>query len=241
MLQFELANRGLSVSVSTIHRVVKALGRTYQAVSWRTPPRDMSRELVEFFVTFDELVRDGANIMSVDETGVLSNRYTLRGYGMRGERLRVIGPQQKRFKVTSTVAITSYEYAIMQTVEGNANGQTFQSFMKAALADAPPNTVVILDNISFHKSRAVRQIAEEHGVRLMFTPSYSPECNPVEHFFSAFKTVMKRVLLVRRTSTPREFADVVRTTLDDVVDGHRFEGYFGQRIRERRPAIHSIA
>jgi transposase len=71
------------------------------------------------------------------------------------------------------VAITNNEEAFVQSVEGNVNGQTFNEFMAFALADAPPFTVVILDNIAFHKSAAVRRIAEQHGVRLLYTPGTS--------------------------------------------------------------------
>jgi transposase len=74
MLQYEMANRGIHTSISTVQRVVRSIGMTYQAISWR------------------------ANIMSIDETGVLSNRYTLRGYGKRGKRLSDRLAQTKTFQ-----------------------------------------------------------------------------------------------------------------------------------------------
>ena len=240
ILQYEMANRGIHTSISTVQRAVRSIGMTYQAISWRTPPRDMSSELKVFFAEYDKLVEMGANIMSVDETGVLSNRYTLRGYGKRGKRLRIASLKQKRFKATCIVGITNNEEAFVHSVEGNVNGQTFNEFMAFALADAPPFTVVILDNIAFHKSATVRRIAEQHGVRLLYTPAYSPECKPVEHFFAAFKTVIKRRLLSHPVMDPGDFVSMTHGTLEELVKEHVFEGYFGPRIRERQLAIHTI-
>jgi transposase len=240
MFRERLAVRGIHISTSTIQRLIRLAGRSFQAVSWRTPPRDMTIELDAFFAEYNRIVANGDIVMSIDETGVLSNRYTTRGYGVRGDRLRVTTRHQKRFKTTSIVAICNNEEAFVDTFAGNATGRHFQEFVKVAFANAAPGTVAIMDNIAFHKSAAVRLIAEEHGVRLLFTPSYSPECNPVENFFSVFKNTIRRELLRRESETVEDFEAVVKATLEDVVDAQTLKPYFGDRTRETRRPIHVV-
>ena len=230
-VQSSLATKGYRASTTTIHRAILECGRTFQKVSWRTPPRDMTHELRAFFLEVDALVDTGVDVISIDETGFLSNQYPLRGYGVRGRRLRISQRHPKRFKVTGITAISCHGLVAMDLLPGNADGRTFQNFVRRAFA-AAPNSVAIMDNIGFHKSETVRQLAELNGVRILFTPPYSPECNPVEHFFSAAKTAFRRQLAGRTLQSGEEFTNLVDSTMRDVCSTHNFEGYFGPRIRE---------
>lgn len=47
--------------------------------------------------------------------------------------------------------------------------------------------VVIMDNVSFHKSKEVIKLFEQHNVIPLFIPPYSPCCNPIEEVFSVMK------------------------------------------------------
>ena len=51
------------------------------------------------------------------------------------------------------------------------------------------DSVVILDNASFHKSAATRELVEQTGAKLLFLPPYSPDLNPIEHDFGALKKI----------------------------------------------------
>ena len=44
-----------------------------------------------------------------------------------------------------------------------------------------PGDVVLLDNLSSHKSERARRAVEATGARLLFLPPYSPDFNPIEH------------------------------------------------------------
>lgn len=47
-----------------------------------------------------------------------------------------------------------------------------------------PNSVIVLDNCSTHRSAALREIVEASGCLLIFLPAYSPDFNPIEESFS---------------------------------------------------------
>ncbi|MDR2781018.1 MAG: transposase [Holosporaceae bacterium] len=47
--------------------------------------------------------------------------------------------------------------------------------------------IVIMDNASIHKSKEVRTLIEKAECRLIYQPPYSPDLNPIEHFWSWIK------------------------------------------------------
>ena len=51
------------------------------------------------------------------------------------------------------------------------------------------NSVVVLDNASFHKSTGTKELVEQTGAKLLFLPPYSPDLNPIEHDFGALKKI----------------------------------------------------
>jgi transposase len=227
-----------TVSLSSIRRIIRQAGLSYQKTSWRTQPRDMRLELDDFFNQFDKVVNSGRELISIDETGFITTQLPIRGYGIRGKRLRVAKRHVKRCKTTSIVAISQYGLVAIDTFNGNANGLLFERFIREAFRMAP-NSVAVLDNIAFHRSNVVRRIADEYGVELLFTPAYSPECNPVENFFSAAKASVRKATLQHETiNDPEVFTALVDETVNNLAEHHYFGGYFAPRTRETaRPSL----
>jgi transposase len=58
--------------------------------------------------------------------------------------------------------------------------------------DAAAGDPVILDNVSFHRSKAAIEAARVKGFRLLYTPPYSPDFNPVENAFSVLRNAMRQ-------------------------------------------------
>jgi transposase len=52
--------------------------------------------------------------------------------------------------------------------------------------------MIVIDNARFHKSAKVVQLIESVKCRIIFLPPYSPDLNPIEHFWAAMKTKIKR-------------------------------------------------
>jgi transposase len=45
----------------------------------------------------------------------------------------------------------------------------------------PPNSILVWDNATFHKSQKLKEIIEQAGHIMLFLPPYSPDLNPIEH------------------------------------------------------------
>jgi transposase len=58
--------------------------------------------------------------------------------------------------------------------------------------DLRPGDIVVMDNLSSHKNKAVRQAIRAAGAKLFYLPPYSPDLNPIEQAFSKLKTLLRK-------------------------------------------------
>ena len=78
------------------------------------------------------------------------------------------------------------------TFKGTCNTRRFnQWFEKRLLPCLKPQTVIVLDNATFHKSKRTRELAEAAGCILLFLPPYSPDLNPIEQKWGNMKNFRK--------------------------------------------------
>ncbi len=50
-----------------------------------------------------------------------------------------------------------------------------------------------MDNINFHKTARVKELIESVGCRILFLPTYSPDLNPIEHYWFKIKRKIRKV------------------------------------------------
>ena len=55
-----------------------------------------------------------------------------------------------------------------------------------------PGDIVVMDNLSSHKSSAVRRAIRDADAKLIFLPPYSPDLNPIEQAFAKLKTLLRK-------------------------------------------------
>lgn len=56
-----------------------------------------------------------------------------------------------------------------------------------------PGQVLIIDNASFHKSEEIKKLVESAGCSVIFLPPYSPDLNPIEHYWSSIKNNIRKL------------------------------------------------
>lgn len=77
-------------------------------------------------------------------------------------------------------------------IDGPINGDSFKAYVEQVLAPViRPGDMVVLDNLSSHKTAMVRKTLEDYGIRTRYLPPYSPDLNPIENAFSKLKGLVK--------------------------------------------------
>ena len=81
----------------------------------------------------------------------------------------------------------------MGVLDGAMNRECFETCVEKVLAPTlKPGDIVVLDNLSSHKSEKARQILRERGAWFLFLPPYSPDLNPIEMAFSKLKAHLRK-------------------------------------------------
>jgi len=116
----------------------------------------------------------------------------LYGRAPRGERALGSAPQNYGENITMLGALSAVGLEAMMTVNGATDSEVFTAFMREVLAPTlRPGDIVVLDNLSAHRSQAAREAVEQRGARLVFLPPYSPDLNPIERCWSKLKTYLR--------------------------------------------------
>lgn len=55
-----------------------------------------------------------------------------------------------------------------------------------------PGDVVVMDNLSSHKVKGVREAIEAKGAEVWYLPPYSPDFNPIEMMWSKVKHLIRK-------------------------------------------------
>ena len=77
--------------------------------------------------------------------------------------------------------------------DGPINGDAFLTYVIHELAPVlRKGDIVVMDNLSSHKSKAVRETIRAKGAHLLFLPPYSPDLNPIEQAFAKLKHLMRK-------------------------------------------------
>ena len=124
----------------------------------------------------------------VDEAGFDSYLYREYARSPKGQKVHeeING---KKYERTSIVA-GKREREIIAPLEykGTMHGDFFEVwFEKHLVPKLLEDDVIILDNASFHRKKKLFELAEKHNVKIIFLPPYSPELNPIEHFWHWLK------------------------------------------------------
>lgn len=73
------------------------------------------------------------------------------------------------------------------------NGEMFTLYTETQLVPTlRKGDVVILDNLSSHKTPAAAEALRNIGAWFLFLPPYSPDLNPIEMAFSKLKTLIRK-------------------------------------------------
>ena len=131
-------------------------------------------------------------LIFLDETGATTNMVRRYGRAPRGQRVAGRAPYGQWKTTTFVAGMSAKGFLAPLVIDGPMNRAIFTAYVRQMLApELHPGDVLLLDNLSSHKSLEVRQAVEATGARLLFLPPYSPDLNPIEMAFAKLKTALR--------------------------------------------------
>ena len=136
---------------------------------------------------------DPAALVFLDETSTPITLTPQRARVPRGQRAVGRVPRGKRPHIAWLATLTTTGLGESLVVDGPVDGRVFDAFVVGVLLPSlRPGQIVVLDNLTVHKSAQVRHRIEAAGCHLVFLSSYSPDFNPIEQAFAKVKQALRR-------------------------------------------------
>jgi transposase len=131
-------------------------------------------------------------LVFIDETWATTAMARRYGRARRGVRVAAAVPHG-HWKTTTFLAALRHDGLSAPCVfDGAINGPRFLAYVEQALVPTlRPGDRVVLDNLSAHKVKGVREAIAAAGAELLYLPPYSPDLNPIELAFAKLKALLR--------------------------------------------------
>lgn len=131
-----------------------------------------------------------------------------------GERCNDATPHG-HWKTTTLLSAMRLEGVIESATviyDGPINRVTFEGYVEQYLAPSlRVGDVVVMDNLSAHKSPAVIEAIESADATVWYLPPYSPDLNPIEKLWSKVKAWLRRVATRTFDAIGQALVDALRS------------------------------
>ncbi|NES25766.1 MAG: IS630 family transposase [Symploca sp. SIO3E6] len=135
------------------------------------------------------------DLIYMDESGIDSNETLPYGWSKKGQRFHSSRPGKRRERLSIVGALCQDKLLAPMVYQGYCTAKVIEAWLgHFLLPQLRPGQVIIMDNAPFHNSSKIKELIEEAGCELLFLPSYSPDLNPIEHWWHKIKTAIRKEL-----------------------------------------------
>ena len=183
---------GVWVADSTVALHLHRLNLSCQHPCYRAAEQDpeaVAHFLLYKFPKIEKLAEKiGADIGFEDEAGVGIMTRAGRTWGEVGAPPVVPATDRRGgYNVLSVITATG---TLRYSIEAHSiDSERYLAFLQQVLRGRTRPLILLADNVSFHRSAAVRQFVRAHRtqIRMFFLPTHSPELNPDEQVWNEIK------------------------------------------------------
>ncbi len=135
---------------------------------------------------------DLERLIFLDESGVSTQMTRLYARCTGGARIHETTPDGRWKILTILGAISTRGMIATMTIEAATDREIFLAFLDEVLCPKLRlGDVVVMDNLSSHKVKGVRERIEAAGAQLLYLPPYSPDLNPIEKAWAKLKQLLR--------------------------------------------------
>jgi hypothetical protein len=195
-------DRGKKISIGTLFNAFAKLDISRKKLEVLAKEADRQRHAAfvaeaaryktEQLVFIDEVHSSSKTCVRTHGRSRRGDKVSVRGLFVRGKRYSSIGILHK------SGMLGNY------TVEGSIDSIELCSFATEHLLGLmmpfpAERSVLVLDNARIHKTEAFTSLIRAAGIRILYTPPYSPHFNPIEQAFAKIKRYLKRYGSIMKT------------------------------------------
>lgn len=183
---------GQTISETSVHRAIANFEYSFKRVQLIPERRNIENNInIRFEYAREVIAYDQERLIFIDEFGVNCSMRKRYGRAPLGEtpRKNVSTIRSKNFSVAA--AMSCNELLCFKIKESAYNGESFIEYIQELITILSrknlKNMIIICDNVPFHKASAVSDVCIQNNHKLKFLPPYTPQLNPIEEVFSAWK------------------------------------------------------
>lgn len=166
----------------------------------------------------------------LDESGAKTNMTRRYGRSFNGHRVVDATPHGHWCTTTMLSSIRLDGTMAAMVIEGATDAAVFLAYVTQVLIPTlRPGDIVVMDNLSPHKSASIVDAIEAAGAEVWFLPPYSPDFNPIEKMWSKIKAFLRAVKARTYEALLEAIAAALKTiTASDAIGwfescGYRYE------------------
>ena len=133
-------------------------------------------------------------IIYIDESGFAHDMPRTHGYALKGKRCFGDHHWNARGRTNVIGALLAGTLLTCWLCDFNVNSDVFHAWIiNDLLPKLPENSVLIMDNATFHKRADTQQAIQSAGHTIEYLPPYSPDLNPIEHKWAQTKAMRRKI------------------------------------------------
>jgi transposase len=130
----------------------------------------------------------------MDESGFAHDMPRTHGYALQGRRCYGQHDWGAKGRTNVIGALLGGMLLTVSLFQTTINTEIFTHWLQQdLLPKLPAQSVLIMDNATFHKGSDMKQRIEEAGHILLYLPPYSPDFNPIEKKWAQAKALRRRL------------------------------------------------
>lgn len=146
----------------------------------------------------------------------------LYGRAQKGKRVLDYAPHGHWTTTTLVAAITWNSVIAPMVLDGPMDSLSFGAYVEQVLIpELPADSIVIMDNLSAHKSQTIQDLFDAAGIQLRYQPPYSPDFNPIELMWAKVKNSLRST----KARTQEQLYDAIAKALGQITPNDT-KGFF---------------
>lgn len=154
-----------------------------------------------------------AKLVFLDESGVNTDMTRRYARAIGGKRSVDSAPLNKPKNTTILSSVRLNGETAYTTHQGGTTSERFTEYLKTVLIPTlEPDSVVVMDNMRSHHTKAVKSLLEQAQVHYTYLPPYSPDLNPIEKMWSKLKAFLRK----KKVRLAQDLPGAVRQAFDTI-------------------------